>query len=826
MGAALPHDLRCDHRTTPLGVAGRPSLGWRLEGADPIAYRVDVGEVWSSGRIEDPDAICHPYDGPPLLPRTRYAWRVTLWDGTGAARTAESWFETGNDAWTAAWIAPDPHAVEHVDPPTEGERALAAHGLLPCPQLRRSFEIPRAVSTARLYISAKGLYHALINGRRVGDAELAPGWTDYRERLQYQTYDVTSLVGEGENALAVTVADGWWSGFAGFDPRQPGYHYGRFPELIAELHLTLADGSTRVVMTDGSWRTAHGHVRHGDLLKGECHDLRAATPGWDLPGFDDSAWHPVVVTGADHHLLVPSADEPVRVLRELAPVSVTRTGPLTHLVDFGQNLAGRVRLAVPAQEPGTRVVVRHGEKLEDDGRLHTANLRTADATDMLVTASTAASFEPRFTYHGFRYAEISGVERLGEVKAVVLHSDTRWTGTFECSDPEINRLHRNIEWGQRGNFVSVPTDCPQRDERLGWMADAQVFLPTACLNADVAAFFAKWLRDVRDAQSPEGGFPNVAPRLTGVAEEGAPGWADAGVLVPWHLYTVYGDARFLDVDSMAAWVDFVLRHNPGLIWREKTGPHYADWLAPGPATPREVVATAFFHRSAHLTARAAQVRGRYGEADRFHSLASGIRTTFIKTFVDPRGAVMGDTQTGYLLALAFDLLPAALARRAAERLAELVEENGPQAGFLGVNLLCPVLSATGRPDLAHALLRRTDPPSWLHQVRNGATTVWERWDGEGAPSMNSFNHYAFGSVGEWLYTGVAGIAQAPDSVAYRELVIRPLPGDLSWARASYESARGRIAVSWERADEDFRLSVTVPPGASATVHLPDGRVHR
>ncbi|MEU4328350.1 glycoside hydrolase family 78 protein [Nonomuraea dietziae] len=826
MGSALPHDLRCDHRTTPLGVAGAPLLAWRLEGADPVAYQVEIGDLWSTGRVDDPAAISHLYDGPRLRPRTRHTWRVTLWDAAGSTSSAESWFETAHDAWTASWIAPDPDAVEHVDPPTEGDRALSAHGLLPCPQLRRSFQVPAAVTAARLYVSAKGLYDARINGERAADAELAPGWTDYRRRIPYQVHDVTRLVGEGENVLAFTIADGWWSGFTGFDPRRPGYHYGRFPELIAELHLTLANGSARVVMTDGTWRTAQGHIRHGDLLKGECHDLRAATPGWDSPGFDDSSWTPVTVRGADHHLLVPSCDEPVRALRELAPLSITRTGPRTHLVDFGQNLAGRVRLAVPAQDPGTRVTVRHGERLEDDGGLHTANLRTADATDVLITAGGEALFEPRFTYHGFRYAEIDGLESLGEVRAVVLHSDTRWTGAFECSDPEINQLQSNIEWGQRGNFVSVPTDCPQRDERLGWMADAQVFLPTACLNADVAAFFTKWLHDVRDAQTPEGGFPNVAPRLTGVAEEGAPGWADAGVLVPWHLYEVYGDARFLDVDSMGAWVDFVLRHNPDLIWRQRTGPHYADWLAPGPATPREVVATAFFHRSADLTARAARVRGRHADAERFERLAADIRTAFIKTFAHPDGTVSGDTQTGYLLALAFGLLPSSLAPGAARRLAELVQEHGPQAGFLGVNLLCPVLSATGRPDLAHALLRRTDPPSWLYQVRHGATTVWERWDGEGAPSMNSFNHYAFGSVGEWLYSGVAGISQARGSVAYRDLVIRPLPGDLTWARASYESVRGRIAVSWERTSQGFVLDVSVPPGASATVHLPDGQTHR
>lgn len=473
------------------------------------------------------------------------------------------------------------------------------------------------------------------------------------------------------------------------------------------------------------------------------------------------------------------------------------------------------------------MTVRHGETLDGEDRLHTANLRTADATDVLITAGGAEEvFEPRFTYHGFRYAEVSGLDRLDDIRAVVLHSDTPPVGTFECSDPEINRLYENIGWGQRGNFVSVPTDCPQRDERLGWLADAQVFLPTACFNADVSGFFSKWMRDVLDAQSSEGGFSNVAPLLSGVADEGAPGWADAGVLVPWHLYRVYGDDRFLDVDAMARWVDFVAVNNPDLIWRHRTGPHFADWLAPGPATPREVLATAFFHRSAALTAEAARVRGRHDEAERLGKLAARIRAAFAAAFVGDGGLVEGDTQTGYLLALAFDLLTPEQSRAAAARLAALVEESGPLTGFLGVNLLCPVLSAHGRDDLAHALLRRTDPPSWLYQVRHGATTVWERWDGVGAASMNSFNHYAFGSIGEWLYSGVAGIDQAPGSIAFEELVIRPLPGDLSRASASYESARGLVSVSWRNDDEGFHLRALVPPGATATVHLPGGDTRR
>ncbi|MEU5878577.1 family 78 glycoside hydrolase catalytic domain [Spirillospora sp. NPDC047279] len=846
--ALTPYGLRCEHLAEPLGVdETAPLLSWRLasgrRGDAPARYRVRVrteaGEqVWDSGEVNDPAAVSARYAGPVLAARTRYHWEVAVTAGDGATGEAASWFETGQlspAAWRASWIAHDVNDLDVVDAPEEGELALTDHGLQHAVRLRRTFETPGAPVRARLYVTARGLYEMRLNGHRVGDAELAPGWTDYRDRIDYQAYDVTALVGSGENVLAATLADGWWSGFVGFDPRRAGAHYGAFPELLAELHVEHANGDREVVATDGTWRTRRSPVRYADLLMGECHDLRLETHGWDAPGFPETdGWRPAQVTGTDHDLLTASVAPPVRAVQELAARTVTRLGADRHLVDFGQNFAGRVRLAARGLTPGHRVTIRHGEALDDDGALYTDNLRTADATDVLIAGAGAETvFEPRFTYHGFRYAEVTGLPALSlaDITGVVLHNDTPWAGGFACSDPDVERLHQAIGWGQRSNFVSVPTDCPQRDERLGWLADAQVFLPTACLNADVAAFFEGWLREVRGAQSPDGCFTNVAPRLAGVADEGAPGWGDAGVLVPWHLYRVYGDERFLErnLDAMCAWVDHVHRHNPDLVWRHRVGPHFADWLAPAP-TPREVVATAYFARSTDLTARAAEVLGRTETARRYGTLAGHIRKTFADRFVTPDGVVAGDTQTAYLLALAFDLLPDDLAPRAAERLAELVEAAGPgvTTGFLGVSLVAPVLSAHGRPDLAHALLRRTDPPSWLFPLRHGATTIWERWDGYTAErgfqaaAMNSFNHYALGSIGEWLYEGVAGLAQTPGSTGYRELLIRPRPGDLTWARASYESVRGTVRAAWTRADGVLALELSVPPGSAAVVHVPTG----
>ncbi|MEU2669279.1 family 78 glycoside hydrolase catalytic domain [Streptomyces sp. NPDC007164] len=854
-----PYALRCEHRATPLGIdEPAPRLSWRLasdvRGDDPVAYRVRVAEcagdldgggrlLWDTGRVADPGATAVDYAGPALGSRTRLHWRVSVWPaGTDTPAEQSSWFETGftrTDEWRASWITHDPRPIDVMDAPTEGEFALDDHGLAPCPVLRRSFTAS-AGTRARLYVSARGLYEVRLNGERVGDAELAPGWTDYHHRVQYQTYDVTASLRDGENVLAATVADGWWSGFVGFEPRRAGAHYGSYPQFLAELHLTGADGRGSVVVTDEAWRTGTGAVRHADLLMGECHDLRRCADGWELPGFDDSGWSRARVTDADHRLLVASADEPVRAMTELRPRSVTRVSPGTHIVDFGQNLAGRVRLSVRGLAAGARVVIRHAEVLDGAGRLYTANLRTAAATDVLVgDGREHIVFEPRFTYHGFRYAEISGVPEPAEadVVAVALHSDTPWAGEFDCSDAELRRLHDCVAWGQRSNFVSVPTDCPQRDERLGWLADAQVFLPTAALNADVAAFFTKWLRDVDDARTPDGGFTNVAPRLVGVADEGAPGWADAGVIVPWHLYRVYDDPRFLSraLEGMCAWVDLIHRHNPGLIWRDRVGPHFSDWLAPGTPTPRDVIATAYFAQSARLTARAADVLGRKDVGERHHRLADDIRRAFTEQFVTSRNTadglsvrVAGDTQTGYLVALAFDLLPAGLAGAAARRLAELVESAGPAllTGFLGVALAAPVLDDHGRADLAHALLLRDEVPSWRFPLRHGATTIWERWDGWTpgtafrAPSMNSFNHYALGSIGEWLYRGVAGLDQAPDSTGYRKLRIRPRPGGLRHASAHHESVRGTVRVTWERQGDRIALRVQVPPGATADVYVP------
>ncbi|WBB89846.1 alpha-L-rhamnosidase [Verrucosispora sp. WMMC514] len=845
-----PYGLQTEQRCEPLGVGERqPRLSWKLEsdrrGAAQSAYRITAAEraadlddpdrlIWDSGRRESPDGLLVPWDGPALRSATRYHWRVQVWDETGSpAGSAQSWFETGllhHEDWTAAWIGRDPAAQPHVDPP--GEEDLPPMDSPPL-YLRREFQLEHTPVRARLYATARGVYEPRLNGERVGDVELAPGWTEYHHRLQYQTYDVTTMLRTGANAIAAIVADGWWCGYVGFDRRRPARHYGDQPALLAQLVMEFADGSRQVVTTDASWSEHPGAIRAADLLMGEYVDRRWHVPGWDRAGCPDARFVAVAVLDATPGPLVAEPDHPVRVVTEMPAVEVTRRASGRYVVDFGQNVVGHVRLTLRGAPEGQRIVLRHAEMLAD-GELYVANLRTARATDVYVCGGDEVEvFEPRFTFHGFRYVEIDnhpGELVTADIVARVVHNDLPWTGRFRCSDPMVNQLQSNITWGQRGNFVAVPTDCPQRDERLGWLADAQIFAPTAGRNADVAAFLARWMRDVVDGQDADGAFRDVAP-VVSLHREAAPAWGDAGVIIPWYLWRTYGDRRVLadSFDAMRAWVRHIHRHNPDLRWRNRTGNSYGDWLQVDVTTEREVLATAYFAHSTHLVAQAAEVLGRSDDATELRQLHARIRDAFIDSYVHADGTVEGGTQTAYLLALAFGLVPQRLVAAAVGHLAADIEKRDRRltTGFVGVALLCPVLTEHGRTDLAYALLHQTDYPSWGYSIRHGATTIWERWDGWTdhagfqSPAMNSFNHYSLGSVGDWLYGRVAGIDQTPSSVAYRELLLRPQPGGrLTWAHAEQETARGTVACGWSIADNRITVTATVPPGSTAVLQIP------
>jgi alpha-L-rhamnosidase len=863
--------------------------------SSPEALARREGDLWDTGTVAS-SAMRVEYAGAALTSRARCFWAVLVWNGAGEAGSwseSATW-EMGllePSDWTARWIegrivpldlvvtnaryaavdgsasrdvtkvvAGRVHAGEPVvasnealggDPAVNVRKQLtvrysyrgaamvaqAAEGataVMPGGKLayvRRGFTVEKPVKTARLYVTALGVYDVRINERRVGNQRLAPGWTDYRRRVQYQVIDVTDAVRAGENVIGAKLAPGWFSGRAGlFHART---FYGERPALLAQLEVTFADGTVQRVATDGSWEQHDGPVLHADLMDGEVHDAREEITGWTRPSFGVGGWTPVSERDEDR-TLVAQMDDPVRVLREVPAVAMTEPGPGAWTFDLGENIVGVVRLKVRAPR-GTVVTLRHAEMLRPDGRVYTDNLRGAAATDVYICSGEGDEvWEPRFTFHGFRYVELTGLTSapgLDAVTGVVLGSAMARAGEFSCSDERVNRLQANIVRGLEGNYVSIPTDCPQRDERMGWMADTQVFARTAAFNVEVMPFLSKWMVDVLDAQREDGAHSDVAPVMKGLTY-GTPAWADAGTVVPWTLYEMSGDPRVLKrtVDSMVRWVEWCRGHSTGLVRDRDRGNDYGDWLAIQADTPKDLIGTAYFAHSAAITARALAVVGREEEAAKYAALAEDVRAAFVAKYVDADGRVKGDTQTGYLLALRFGLVPEDLRAKVVDRLVADIEARGDRlsTGFVGVGILLPTLSAVGRDDVAQRLLLQDEFPSWLFSVKHGATTIWERWDGwtpergvHPDAGMNSFNHYALGSCGEWLYEACAGIGMAPGTVGFEHLLIRPrTEGPLTRASATYRSVRGEIRSSWRRDEFGVMLAVTIPGNSSATVVLP------
>ncbi|MFI7503964.1 alpha-L-rhamnosidase [Streptomyces sp. NPDC049687] len=692
-------------------------------------------------------------------------------------------------------------------------------------QLRHEFRLPRRkVARARLYATALGLYEAHLNGSRVGRDQLAPGWTDYRTRVQYQTYDVTTLLRPGANAIGAYLAPGWYAGNVGmFGPGQ----YGQRPALLAQLEVEYADGTSERITSGADWRATAGPIVAADLLNGEKYDARKETPGWTSPGFDDGNWLGVRDAGdVGPGLIVAQVDGPVRVERELTPQKMTQPKPGVYVFDLGQNMVGSVRLRVSG-DAGTTVRLRHAEVLNPDGTVYTANLRSAAATDTYTLKGRGEEiYEPRFTFHGFRYVEVTGFPGTPSLKTLtgrVMHTSAPFTLDFETDVPMLNQLHHNITWGQRGNFLSVPTDTPARDERLGWTGDINVFAPTAAYTMESARFLTKWLVDLRDSRTAAGAFTDVAP-VVGTLGNGTAGWGDAGVTVPWSLYQAYGDRQVLEDawPSVQAWLTYLEKHSDHLL-RPAEG--YGDWLNVDDETPKDVIATAYFAHSTDLAARMAGELGK--DPASYLDLFGRVREAFQKAYVSPDGRIKGDTQTAYVLALSMNLLPDTLRKAAADRLVALIEARDwhLSTGFLGTPRLLPVLTDTGHTDVAYRLLQQRSFPSWGYQIDRGATTMWERWDSirpDGSfqdTAMNSFNHYAYGSVGEWMYTNIAGISAGRPG--YREIVIRPRPGGtVTSARATFTSLYGPVSTRWRQKAGRFSLTCTVPPNTTAEVWIP------
>ncbi|MES2476369.1 MAG: family 78 glycoside hydrolase catalytic domain [Verrucomicrobiota bacterium] len=697
------------------------------------------------------------------------------------------------------------------------------------PYLRKTFAVDKSVVRATVYATALGIYEMRLNGRRVGDHVLAPEWTDYSKRLNYQEYDVTDVLAQGANVLAAQVSNGWFAGHIG----NGGYQYwGKVPALFAQLELTHADGTVERIVTDGSWKIHESPMLSTDFMMGEVYDATREIPGWDQPGFDDSKWASAIEREEAPRVMNGLVMEPVRKIAEIPAKSLTEPNPGCWTYDLGQNMVGVVRLKLRAAA-GTRITLRHGEMLNPDGSLYTANLRGAPSIDTYICkGGEEETWEPKFTFHGFRYVELTGITEkppLQAVTGIVIASDTTQTGKFACSDGQVNQLQSNIEWGQRGNYLSVPTDCPQRDERLGWMGDAQVFVKTATYNADVAAFFSKWLVDVTDSQGTDGRFADVSP-FAGPSH-GTPAWGDAGVICPWTLYEAYGDRELLErqFPSMVEWVNYTASCSPNFIRSGNRGSDYGDWLSIQADTDKELIGTAYYAYSTSLVAKAARVLGKSAEAEKHQQLFQQIKQAFIQKYVSADGRITSNTQCAYAMALSFDLLPTELREKAADYLEKDIIAKGYHlsTGFVGVSYLLPELTKAGKIDTAYRLLTQDSFPSWLFSVKMGATTIWERWDGwtpdKGFQDigMNSFNHYSLGSCGEWLYRTVAGIDCDPNQPAFKKIIIRPISGgSITEADGEFRSVHGLITSAWSTANGNFTLTTTIPANTTAEIHVP------
>ena len=820
--AVVPVKVRFEHHPSGLGVGTpRPRISWYLEGEGafhPAAYEVERAGPGAPEVVfvEPYDQVLVPWPFSPLASREAAVVRVRAASGEGwtpwsePVRVEAALLSPGD--WSAVFVSP---------------RDVGAIGA-PAPYVRGSFEVNGQVVSARLYTTALGAYEAFLNGRRVGADVLAPGWTSYAKRLAYQVYDVTSLLVDGPNFLQALLGNGWYRGQLTWEMRRA--YYGERLAYLGQLEVTYSDGRVQRVGTDASWEAAGSGVLSDDIYDGQTTDLRIDGPA--------GPWGPVDVVRREMTALFASEAPPVRRLMALPPKATAVSPSGKKILDFGQNLVGWVRLSVNGARPGQEVTLRHAEVLEG-GELCTRPLRRAEATDRyFLKGAPGEVLEPSFTFHGFRYAEVTGADDpdIESVEAVVVGSDLERTGWFESSSAELDRLHENVVWGMRGNFLSVPTDCPQRDERLGWTGDIQVFSPAAASLFDCSGFLGSWLADLAADQSHDGRVPLVVPDVT-PARTAAAAWGDAACVVPWVLYQHFGDLGVLERqwESMRGWVDWVAAQaGESRLWSGRL--QYGDWLDPTapPEAPHaakaspDVVSTACFARCAGIVAEAANLLGYRDEAERYGALASEVRRAFADAYVTPSGLVMSDAQTVYAIALAWDLLPSERQRAGAgRRLAELVRLAGHRigTGFVGTPWVLDALSDAGYGADAYWLLFQRSCPSWLYAVTMGATTIWERWDsllpdGSVNPGqMTSFNHYAFGAVAAYLHQRIAGLA--PREPGYRSISVRPLPGrELTYARTRQLTPYGTAEVAWSRGDGRFLLEVTVPSLVEAHVQLP------
>jgi len=704
---------------------------------------------------------------------------------------------------------------------------------LPPPRyLRKEFSVAKPVKRAMLYGSAFGLADFHLNGKKVGDEYFLPGWTDYEKRVYYRAYDVTKQIKRGGNAVGAILGDGWYAGYVGYGGRRE--HYGEKTRALAQLVIEYRDGTTDVIASGPDWRAGTGPILESDFLMGEAYDARAEMPGWDQAGFaKGDQWSPVDVGAVSKGKVEAFPGDPVRAYAILKAKTITQPKPEdAYVLDLGQNMAGFARIRVKGSK-GQRITLRFAERLNPDGTIYTTNLRGARTIDTYTFANDGvATWEPRFTFHGFQYIEVAGLGRKptpDEVVGVAITSDTPLAGTLETSDPMLNKLVSNARWTQQMNFIDIPTDCPQRDERLGWTGDAQAYIRTAVMTTDVQAFFTKWLVTLEDAQREDGQFPMVAP-VKVAGSDGGPAWADAGVICPWTIYDAYADKRLLRrlYPSMKKFVEFCVKRSTPEMLPPAQFHCFGDWVSINANTPTDVIYTAYFAFSASLLARSADALGLHEEAKEHRALFRKVRDAFNKAYVSPEGVIKGDTQCAYVLAIAFDLLSPELTVIAGERLvADIEKRGGLSTGFVGTRDVMNALSKIGRNAVAYKLLHSTAFPSWGFTIKNGATSIWERWDGwtpeKGFqdPGMNSFAHYAFGAVVGWMYDQLPGIRNT--SPGFATIRIAPeIDTQLKWVKSKYESIRGPIVSEWKIETGKLKMRVVVPPNVQAEIVVPGG----
>lgn len=831
-------NLLCENLTNPVGLdIKQPRFSWQLvsdsRNVMQTAYEVKVllGKTvaWNSGKVVSDQSVFINYSGAALQPDKKYNWQVRVWDNEGktsawseAASFQTAFFNVTD--WKAKWI----------------EAGFVEDSInRPAHYFRKQFSVNKKITSATAYITAHGMYEAQINGKRVGDAYLAPGWTSYNKRLQYQVYDVTALLSNGNNAIGAIIGNGWYRGFLAWGDNKN--IYGRKLGLLFQLNIQYSDGSTAVINSDESWKSSTGSIRFAEIYHGETVDAREEKQGWSTASFNDAGWRGVIVGNYSNENLLATYNEPIKKHESFKPLKIFRTPAGEQVIDFGQNLVGWVVVKANGNS-GDKIKIQHAEVLDRKGNFYIENLRAAKATaTYILKGGGEESFEPHFTFYGFRYIKVEGVD--GELKpenftAVALYSAMKPTGSFTSSNALINQLQHNIQWGQKGNFLDVPTDCPQRDERLGWTGDAQAFSRTAAFNFGVNNFFSKWLRDFEADQYETGSIPFVIPNVLGRNSGGSAGWADAATIIPWNMWLAYGDKKILEnqYNSMKAWIGFMEKNSTDNLWNK--GFHFGDWLFYRPfddndgrsaVTDKYLIAQCFFAHSTHLIINAARILNKKEDEKLYSDLLNKIKQAFLKEYVTPGGRLVSSTQTAYVLALNFDMLPESMRPSVAEKLVQNIKSYGTHltTGFLGTPYLCHVLSRFGHTDLAYELLLQETYPSWLYPVKMGATTIWERWNGirpdstfEPA-SMNSFNHYAYGAIGDWMYRVVTGIDTDEDNPGYKKIVIKPHTGKgFTHASASLKTYYGTVSSSWRKENDGLVFDVEIPPNTSATIYVP------